>query len=123
MGLFLGTLVYFTRAAGALFLTPDLRHSLPPLFGPSSGLLSGSLPSLTHAFSFTLLSTLALGVTRRAALSSAALWLVVETLFEVGQHTPPLQRFWSRYQVWDWATSAAARSTRSTSQRVLSASV
>ncbi len=82
----LGTLVYLSRPAGALFLslelTVGLRHSLPAIFGP----LNGSLPSLTHAFSFTLLSTLALGVSRRKAFLSAALWLSVETIFEVGQH-------------------------------------
>ncbi len=77
----LGTLVYLTRPAGALFLIPNLKESLPPLFGP----LSGSLPSFMHALGFTLLSTLALGVSRRTALFSAALWLALETTFEVGQ--------------------------------------
>ena len=85
--LVLGTLVYLSRPAGALFLTPDLtaglRHSLPAVFGP----LGGSLPSFTHAFGFTLLSALALGVSRRTALLSAALWLSIEIIFEVGQHT------------------------------------
>ena len=84
--LVLGTLVYLSRPAGALFLSLELtapfKHSLPAVFGP----LGGSLPSFTHAFGFTLLSALALGVSRRTALLSAALWLGVETLFEVGQH-------------------------------------
>lgn len=82
LSLLLGTLVYFTRPAGALFLPADLSGSLPPLFGS----LSGSLPSFTHALGFTLLGTLALGVSRRAAFSSAALWLTLEIAFEVGQH-------------------------------------
>lgn len=86
LSLLVGTLVYFTRPVDALFLTPfgDLsRVSSDALsFGP----LGGSLPSLTHAFSFTLLSALVLGATHRAALTSAALWLSTEVAFEVGQH-------------------------------------
>ena len=86
LSLLVGALVYVTRPAGALFLVP-----FGDLSGVSSGALSfgplgGSLPSLTHALSFTLLSAVALGATRRAAFVSAALWLSTEVAFEVGQH-------------------------------------
>ena len=80
LSLCLGTLVYLTRPAGAPFLPTS--SGLPPLFGP----LGGPLPSLTHALSFTLLSAAVLGVTRRSALFTAALWLIIEFAFEVGQH-------------------------------------
>ena len=83
--LLLGVLVYLMRPADAWFLTTlNFRADVPPL-GLADD-LTGSLPSFTHALSFTLLSTLALGVSRRAALFSAALWLAVEIMFEVGQH-------------------------------------
>ena len=83
LSLILGTLVYAVErpASASLLFGRNLYGTLPPLFGP----LSGSLPSLTHALAFTLLSALALG-SRHLLWLSGSLWASLEVAFEVGQH-------------------------------------
>lgn len=79
----LGTAVY-------LFVRPEASSYLQLYFDPVAnpypvpGL--GSLPSLSHAFGFTLLSSLALGINRKTVLFSAGFWLLLELIFEFAQH-------------------------------------
>lgn len=81
----LGTLVYaLDRGAGTAVLWPRAltRQGGSPVFGA----VGGSLPSLAHAFAFSLLSALALPWRRAWQAGACAGWAVVDALFEIGQH-------------------------------------
>lgn len=80
--LLLGVLIYLSaRATGsspaALGWLPPVPASWAPLLGP--------LPSLLHAFAFTLLTTALLGPGRVSF--AALLWAGIDTAFEIAQHT------------------------------------
>ena len=101
----LGTLVYaLDRGAGTAVLWPRAltRQGGAPVFGT----VGGSLPSLAHAFAFSLLSALALPWRRAWQAGACAGWAVVDALFEIGQHRalsgplgellPPLANYFRR---------------------------
>lgn len=75
----------FDRPPGSAYLLP-LSWSLHAGGETFFGAIGGSLPSLVHAFSFSILSSLALP--RRIGWSALACggWGLLETLLEVGQH-------------------------------------
>lgn len=84
----LGVLVYIATRNGELAATALL--GLPALPWISIGLpvpAAGSLPSLLHALTFTLLSTLAFR-TQRALAAVVLSWLAIEFAFEFAQLTP-----------------------------------
>lgn len=101
----LGTLVYaLDRTAGSAVLWPRAltRDGGAPVFGT----LGGSLPSLAHAFAFSILSALVLPWRRAAQAGACIGWALVDALFEIGQHRalsgalgellPPLAGYWRR---------------------------
>lgn len=79
--LLLGALVYLAArapgsSAAALGWLPPLPAAWAPLLGP--------LPSLLHAFAFTLLTTALLGP--RRVFLAALLWTGIDAAFEIAQH-------------------------------------
>lgn len=86
LALSLGLLVYvLDRAPGSAYLLPRMLQ-----FGGATwtifGAIGGCLPSFFHTFAFSLLTSLALGSTRRALYFGCGSWWVIGTLFEIGQH-------------------------------------
>jgi hypothetical protein len=78
-------LYYHDRPPGATFLLPFRGQGHVPgrdLFGA----IGGSLPSFFHTAAFAILSALALprGVTW--ATGACAFWVLINTVFEIGQH-------------------------------------
>lgn len=103
--LVLGTLVYaLDRAPGTAVLWPRAltRQGGAPVFGA----IGGSLPSLAHAFAFSLFSALVLPWRRAWQAGACIGWGVVDALFEIGQHRalsgplgellPPLAAYFRR---------------------------
>lgn len=83
--LLLGTLVYlFDRPAGSAWL-------IPPRWQVGSGAawfghVGAWLPSLVHAFAFSILTALVLPWRPGFAASSCGAWALIDTLAECGQH-------------------------------------
>ncbi|MBN2554065.1 MAG: hypothetical protein JXB06_14910 [Spirochaetales bacterium] len=50
------------------------------------GSLGQTLPSFTHAYSFTVILIVVLGLRIRSIVGASVGWLFIETLFEIGQH-------------------------------------
>lgn len=88
----LGVLVYlWDRPPGSTLLLPDgIGHRAGDVY--FFGVMGGSLPSFTHAFAFTLFTSVLLGRTVRARWISGVSWWVIGTFFEVAQH--PASRDW-----------------------------
>jgi hypothetical protein len=84
--LLFGTTVYvFDRPAGSIrFLPPSWSLHEPSYryFGE----LSGNIPALTHALSFSLFSSAALGPGRAQAAVACLTWTLINVAFEAGQH-------------------------------------
>jgi hypothetical protein len=59
---------------------------LSHLFSPVFGQIGGSLPAFSHAFAFSLLTAALMGRTRGAAAGACLGWLLVDSVFELGQH-------------------------------------
>lgn len=81
----LGALVYvLDRPAGSAWLMPASWERA----GASAWLGAAGqwLPSLAHAFAFSVLTALVLPLRRRFAAAACAGWALVDTLAEVGQH-------------------------------------
>jgi hypothetical protein len=84
-----------TLLIGALVYVFDRPVDLvPPIFsnvnasiaGPTVfGVFGNNLPSLTHAFSFSVFTAVYLGINRASVLFSCISWLVIGTLLEFGQ--------------------------------------
>ncbi len=85
----LGTAVYvFDRPAGTAYLLPawlSLQDSGVRPFG-AFGAFGDSLPTLAHAFAFSLLTALVLPRGVGYAALACGGWALLETLFELGQH-------------------------------------
>ena len=82
----LGTLVYVIDRPPGETALPDsinLYGTLPALFGA----IGHSLPAFTHIFAFSLLTAACLGKGRYVAVGACATWLLVDTAFELGQHS------------------------------------
>ncbi len=89
LALVLGSLVYVVvRAEGSSYLSRIVHYSLPVSFEFP---FINNLPSFFHVLSFSLLTFTILGE-RKYALASCAVWLVINLLFEVGQH--PYVTYW-----------------------------
>lgn len=73
------------RPPGSAYLLP-LSWSLYGSGRTFFGSLGGSLPSLLHAFCFSILSSLAVPRTMGWAALACGGWGLLETLLEVGQH-------------------------------------
>lgn len=69
--------------AAPFFSTVSLYHRLPSVLGA----VSASLPSFAHAFSFSIITALAMGPRRRLVLWSCLSWLFINFVFEIGQHS------------------------------------
>ena len=87
--LLIGVMIYLVdRQADVYFLSglalPAI--SLPPLFGE----LGRHLPSALHVYAFILLTVVCLPRGRRYLIAACSSWLMLEWLFEFGQH-PQLQ--------------------------------
>lgn len=86
LALLLGTAVYvFDRPAGTAYLLPawlSLQDSGVRPFGA----FGASLPTLAHAFAFSLLTALVLPRGAGNAALACGGWAALETLFELGQH-------------------------------------
>jgi len=82
----LGGLIYIIdRAPGSVYLFPagiSLYDGAPHWFGA----LGGCLPDFLHAFAFSLVTAILLGVSRATALACSAGWWLIDSLFEFGQH-------------------------------------
>jgi hypothetical protein len=81
----MGVLVYaFDRPGASASLLPATWSSgdAHRIFGA----FGGQIPDLAHVYAFSLLTALALGASKRAALLSCALWLGIDGLFEIAQH-------------------------------------
>ncbi len=79
-----GLLVYLAdRPAGTAWLLPPVGtpHGLPSL-----GAAAAWLPSAVHVFAFALLSALVLPPHRLLGTTACAGWVLVDMLFELGQH-------------------------------------
>lgn len=71
--------------------------------------LSGVLPEFLHTYAFILLTYVALGVMSKTNLYiSMAIWLVLESLFEIGQH-PLFSHFFSYLETSVFAPQSPAR--------------
>jgi len=55
--------------------------------------LTGSLPTATHAFAFSLFTALALGLTKARIAIACAIWAIIETFFEFLQALSECQVF------------------------------
>lgn len=99
-----GVAVYLSgRAPGS---SPAALGWLPPIAG--SWPLLGQVPSLLHAFAFTLLTTAVLGSHR--VLTAALLWAGIDTAFELAQHPAAAvigARVGGTFDLWDLAAVAA----------------
>ena len=91
-------------AAGALvygYLRPQLLSGSSWNNSPALQtilLISGFLPDFLHTYAFILLTFITLGVTSKYSLHiSMAFWLLVESLFEIGQH-PFFSHFFARLE-------------------------
>jgi len=83
-----GAAVYLVvRGAGGSRLPDGLGLDPWPL-------LTGALPSLVHAVSFTLLTAAALGAGRRALIAAAIGWTAVGWAFEALQHPAVASALW-----------------------------
>jgi hypothetical protein len=71
---------------------PGSAHFLPeqwPLFAGrpfTFGSVGGWLPDFVHVYVSGLPTAVVLGTTRRTALAGCALWWLIDSLFELGQH-------------------------------------
>jgi hypothetical protein len=84
VALVLGALIYIVvRPGGSSYLSQVLSSPVPALTHLP---FANNLPSFFHVFGFSLLTVAALGQ-RKYTLLSCLAWLVVNVLFEVGQHT------------------------------------
>jgi hypothetical protein len=80
----LGLVVYLTdRGGSAQFIPVWLAAELPRL--RLFGVLGGCLPTFVHVIAFALLTGVALGPGPQRALIASVGWVVVNTLFELGQ--------------------------------------
>ena len=86
--LFVGLLVYlFDRSSAhtyfvyTLFPQKSSSEVLLNLFGP----IGGSLPSLLHVFSFTLITAGLMSCKKRGCLIIGIVWFFIDFLFETGQ--------------------------------------
>lgn len=89
----LGTAVYLLDRAPLNVLTA-LQWRLPMVrnhrvFGP----LGLNFPSFAHAYCFTVLLIVALGLRIPNIVGASVGWLVVESLFEIGQHPAVCRQF------------------------------
>ena len=82
----LGTAVYvFDRPAGTAYMLPA-SLSLQDNGVRAFGAFGNSLPTLAHAFAFSLLTALVLPRGAGVAALACGGWALLETLFELGQH-------------------------------------
>ncbi len=83
--LMLGLLIYIVvRPEGSSYLSHFVHFALPVSL--ENFPLINNLPSFLHGFAFSLLTIVILGE-RKYALASCLFWLVVNVLFELGQHS------------------------------------
>lgn len=81
----IGSLVYVLdrpAESAAFFSTILPGLNFPGLFGP----VGNNLPTFAHIFSFAILTSVWLGATRLACLAACAIWLGIDSAFEIGQH-------------------------------------
>ena len=79
-----GSLVYFIRPAGSSLIHLSGSGLNVPLLTTLP--VFDNLPSFFHVFAFSLLSAAVLGLTRNRVQLSCFSWLVIGSLFELGQH-------------------------------------
>lgn len=87
-GLSLGALVYlFERSPETYGFGCILRDYLGLVrpHGLLSGVPADNLPSFTHVFAFSLMTAGLLGTRRKGTLLICLLWLLIDTVFEIGQ--------------------------------------
>jgi hypothetical protein len=96
------------RPAGSVWFLPATMHL--PVYIPGGVVqLTGSFPTLSHTLAFSLLSAGVVASGRRGAAVICALWLAIESAFELGQrasfsswlilHQPDwIDRVWVRYR-------------------------
>jgi len=81
-----GFVVYlFDRLPGSTYFLPE-QWSFFTGGSFTFGSVGGWLPGFVHVYAFGLLTAAVLGTTRRAALTGCALWWLIDSLFELGQH-------------------------------------
>lgn len=82
----IGTLVYvLDRNPQSTYFLPA-AWSLADATGPVFGRLGDHLPDFLHLYAFILLSCALLQPKRAAILGITLVWLLIEVLFEIGQH-------------------------------------
>lgn len=83
----MGYFVYlFGRPGPAIYAIPNTLEQWTQFF-PVLGEISGQLPAFFHTYAFILLTFIVLGKHFRHRLFvSIALWVSLESLFEIGQH-------------------------------------
>lgn len=100
MGLFLGSLVYvFFRSPGTAYFVPEafnLFGFFPPMFGKATN----SLPVFSHVLALSLITGGLLSVRNYGAVFVCSSWLLIELLFEIGQH--PRISPWVIETIPDW---------------------
>jgi hypothetical protein len=96
------------RPAGSVWFLPATMHL--PVYIPGGVVqLTGSFPTLSHTLAFSLLSAGVVASGRRGGAVICALWLAIESAFELGQrasfsswlilHQPDwIDRVWVRYR-------------------------
>ena len=95
IALAIGLTIYLVDRQADVYFLPDTLAatiSLPPLFGT----LSLHLPSALHVYAFILLTVVCLPRGRRYLFAACSSWLVLEWLFEFGQH-PQLQHYFTAW--------------------------
>jgi hypothetical protein len=79
-----GSAVYLLeRPVDTVFLLPSWWEVFQPQ--PRSSWLGQHLPGFAHVFSFSLLTAMALGSSRKALLWACLFWTTVNLVFELGQ--------------------------------------
>jgi hypothetical protein len=100
----IGVLVYLLdRPSNSVYFVPD-SWSMADNSSPIFGAVGRYLPTFAHTFAFILFTTAILVPTRKAAAGICVGWLLVESLFEIGQADAIAAKIASTVPDWfsDW---------------------
>jgi hypothetical protein len=96
----MGVAIYLLERSGAdLYLLPDSWQAVLPV-----STLGNHMPSFLHVFAFAILTAVVLAPWRGAVMFSCLLWVVINSLFEIGQADAVAARISRSTPVWfgDW---------------------
>lgn len=84
--LLIGVLVYLTTRSHQQVLFLNYLPEMDVAFSLSVGGLIYSIPSLLHIYAFILLTSVVISASINAARLICIFWLIIELVFETGQH-------------------------------------